>query len=561
MKIKNLYSVLGLLSIPLVYASRSEFYGDNDNRPELFKLLDDHIGTIKVNLDNDIWSAMKEKTQIGPWQGSGAEKFETKNATMEFFIEGTDYRVNLEPGQLTFELGGKGSRGFVKPGYNIKLEKGSIYDVKNLRIRANARDPTLMREKLSSDIIYKLGLPTTSTNYVNMEVNGEDLGLFIITNKVKKDFINRYFNDKKTNNLYNCPSDHNRFENGEMFESCVNSKDELADNKDDLKKFIDTINNAQSAEDIEKVLDVDQFLKSIVFEFLTLSWDHFLGYCHNFNWYKKSDGKWMMILNDFDETFGADYTPFLFMIYNSGADKSYIPNTDKLYIPNISLRDLDFDHKIIKYLVYDDDTRFRKVIGEAVKKVFNPKVLFNRIDEIADLIRDDITNSRSIGEETGYCKGCINAIGLNPQWNITHFEDGINYGNWNSNIGITFSPALKFFIEGRFKYICHTYGINPETLELIEPRPKVSFWGIKNKNKVSFIGEDFDNDPLVKYSYPDIDKEDFMQEEYNAHPEINNKPVGYEYPPFSYELDNDYDSNTYTDDINSPEATESFNIY
>jgi hypothetical protein len=543
MKFNKIYSLLGILSIPFVSASsRSDFYGKNDNRPELFKILDDKVGTIKISLDDEIWTSMKKKTEVPPWSAQFAEDFETMNATMEFFVPGTDYRVELESGKFKFAIGGKGSRNFSKPGYNIKLEEGSIYEVKNLRLRSNSRDPTLLREKLSTDMLYKMGLPTTSTNFVNLEVNGEDLGLFIVTNKIKKDFIKRYFNDKNTDNLFECLSDHNRFETYEFANSCQNAKEELAANKEEIINFNNAINNATSVEDIEKVLDVDNFLRYIAYEFLTLSWDHFLGYNHNFFWYKKKeDGRFIMILNDFDETFGADFSNIIFLIYNQYADRSYMPGYEEMYVPNTAFRDIDLDHKIMKYLVHDDDTRFRRIIGEVVKQVFNPKVLNARIDELAELIHDDMANSRSIDEKTGYCRGCFNTIGLVTGWNITHFEDGVSYGNWISNASYTYSPSLKFFIEGRFKYICHTYGIDPETLELIEPRPKVSFWGIKNKYKVGFNGTDFNTDDFIKYNYPDLDKEDFMQESYNADPEKNNKPVNYEYTPHRYDLEENED--------------------
>ncbi len=80
-----------------------------------------------------------------------------------------------------------------------------------------------------------------------------------------------------------------------------------------------------------------------------------------------------------------------------------------------------------------------------------------------------LPKSREIDEETRQCKGCINIKGYNPKWNITHFEDNIGYGGWKNNKNKANSYPLKFFIEERFKYLCHTYGINPETLELIEP--------------------------------------------------------------------------------------------
>jgi len=538
MKFKYIFTFLGLLIITLVNASRSDFYGKKDNRPKLFKILDDHVGTIKIKIkDDEIWSTMKEKALLPAWDDAAtAQEFETNNATLEFFVKDTDYRVQLEEGQFTFKFGGKGSRSLIKPGYNIKIKKGSIYDVKLLRLRSNMVDPTMIREKLSSDMMYKIGIPTTSTNYVNVEVNGEDLGLYIITNKIKSDFIEKYFGDKDTKNLYECKNDGTRFENNAIAETCENLNEEINDNRDDIKAFNDAINKATSVKDIEKVLDVDQFLHSIAFEFLTLSWDHFLSFSHNYFWYKRKDGKWIILLNDFDETWGQDYNYILYIFFNKfDYDRTYIPVHDEINVANIAIRDIDIDHKILKYLIHDDDTRFRKIIGEIVKKVFNPKVLIPRVDEIADLIRDDVANSRVVDKETGFPKGCFNTLGKNPNWNMTHFEDCTNYVNWNSNNAYAVSFGLKYIIEERFRYICHTYGINPETLELIEPRPKVAFWGIKNKYKTDYKGKDFFYDPLVRYTYPDLDKEDYMQEEYNADPEKNNKPTNYEYPLHSYD--------------------------
>jgi hypothetical protein len=43
-----------------------------------------------------------------------------------------------------------------------------------------------MREKLSSDILQLMDVPTTSTGYINLEINGEFMGLYLLTNKIKK---------------------------------------------------------------------------------------------------------------------------------------------------------------------------------------------------------------------------------------------------------------------------------------------------------------------------------------------------------------------------------------
>lgn len=535
MRYTIIYAIFGLVISTIVDASRGDFYGENDNRAELFKILDDHVGLIKIKLDDEEWATMKKMTEWEKFTASSAEKYKVTNATLDFSIEGTDkYNVHLEPGQFYFQNGGSGSREFTKTGFNVKIEDGDLFDVKSLRIRATFRDPTIMREKIASDILYKLDIPATNTGYINMEVNGEDLGIYIVTNKIKKDFIKKFFNDKNTSNLYECFPAFSRFENNSIAEQCVNTKDEIADQTDDILAFNEAVNNATSIEDLEKVMDVDNVLLSIAFEFITLSWDHLLSMSHNYFWYKRKDGKWIYLLNDYDETFGQDMSSFIFLFYY---DRTYLPDDKLLNIANLSLRDFENDHKFLKYLIYDDETRFRKAIGTVVKKAFNPKFLYSRIDEIAELIRDDVANSRTLDEKTGLCKGCINTVGFNPQWTIDHFDECLNDANWRSNEEfVTITYGLKFFIKERFDYICHTYGIDPNTLELIEPRPKVSFWGIINKYEVAFNGTDFFTDERVKFSYPNLDKEDYKQESYNADPEKNSEPSNYVYPPHPYDL-------------------------
>ncbi|ORX79488.1 coth-domain-containing protein [Anaeromyces robustus] len=455
---------------------------------------------------------MKQSTILKPWGASTAPKYIANNVTsFEFFVKDTDYRVQLKPEQFQLQLGGSGSRNYVKPGYNIKLKKNAnVYEVKSLRLRANIRDPILMREKLSSDMLYKMGIPATSINYVNFMVNDEDLGIYIVTNKIKKDFIQRYYGDDNPVNLFECKEAGSRFDNDGVGELCENVKEELNDQRDDIRAFNEAIKSATSVEEIEKVLDVDEFLKVVAFELLTVSWDHFVTYSHNVFWYKAKDGRWKMLLKDYDETFGQNFNTFVFEYLPFFANRTYVPKEDELNTPNISFRDLESDHLILKYLIHDDDTRFRKIIGDTVKKFFNPKVIFKRVDEIAELIRDDIEKSRD-PDENGFAKGYTNTDGFNPKWTITQFDDCIGYVNWNSNNANTVSLGIKYFVQERFRYICHTYGIDPETLELIEPHD------------------------LVRYIYTDLDKEDYMQEEYNANPEKNNKPTNYVIPPFSYE--------------------------
>jgi len=526
--ILNIIALL-LVSATFINASRSDFYGKNDDRPELFKILDDHIGTIQINLPSEIWEEMK-KSMYAERGMKLPDKYGTNNATMEFFVKGTDYSAKLDKGEFTFRTGGAGSRNDIKPGYNIKLEKGNIFGVKLLRIRAVVGDISFMTEKISSDILNKMGVPSTSTGYINMKVNDEDLGLFIVTNKIKKDFIEKYFGEKDTTSLYECKDNYIRFEKNGIGKKCTNLKDELVDDREDLMAFNEAVLNANSVEELEKIFDIDLLLKNIAFEFLTDSWDNFVVFNHNYLWYKNQENKWVLLLNDFDNAFGKSFHKGLVQVSTYG-DKSYYPEDNYINLFNLSIYDLDNGHKFLKYLIHKDDTRWRKIVAEAVKNAFNPKLLIPRIDEIAELIRDDVAESRLKNDEkTGKCKGCYNINGSNPNWTMEEFDDVTNYVGWED------CYPLKLFIEERFKYVCHTYGIDPETLELIEPRPKVSYWGIKNKYE--YVKEKVGDHR--RFTFPNLDKEDYKQEEYNAHPELHEKPTDYEVAPNYY--DDNYDS-------------------
>ncbi|ORX42186.1 coth-domain-containing protein [Piromyces finnis] len=538
MKLNKILSI-SFLAFNSVIASRSDFFGDNDIRPELFKILDDHIGTIKISMDEDSFKKMKEGTLYEPndVKAYDDEKFSTNNASMEFFVNGTDYKVELKPGDFTFKLAGHYTRYYSKPGYNIKLENGSLFDVKTLRLRSMANDVSFMREKLSCDMLYKMGVPTTSANYVNVEINNENVGLYVITDKVKKDMIKRYFNEKNTDNFYECQNIAVRFEDNSIANECVNSKEELANYKDDLQKLVDAVNLAKTIDDIKDIIDVDSFLKVIAFEYILLANDNFLLYGHNFYLYKKQDGKWIMILNDFNRTFAQDIWVNNFEGDDRYIKKHYFPDLQRINLPNISIRDMDLGHKIVKLLIHDDDTRFREILGEIVKEIFNPKILNARIDDIADLIRDDLAISREV-QEDGYPIGSFNTPGMNPLWNMTQFEDCINYMGWVDGPNVSRSYALKFFIEERTRYLCHTYAIDPETYELIEPRPAVSFWSVKNKRQLTYYGEYYLG--VGKFEYPDLGNEDYMSEEYNADPISNSLPKNYKIPLSVHETGEEY---------------------
>jgi len=105
-------------------------------------------------------------------------------------------------------------------------------------------------------------------------------------------------------------------------------------------------------------------------------------------------------------------------------------------------------------------------------------------------------------------RGRINLYGLNFGWTYKNYYEVIYGENYLINPrGSSRSAPLKWTIQKRFNYLCHTYGINPDTLELISPRPERRVWSSTNKY---ILEASYDENNLVRFNYPYLEKEDFM---------------------------------------------------
>lgn len=105
-------------------------------------------------------------------------------------------------------------------------------------------------------------------------------------------------------------------------------------------------------------------------------------------------------------------------------------------------------------------------------------------------------------------RGRINLYGNDYHWSYDNYYEVINGDKYIINSsGSTRSGPLKWSIKNRFNYLCHTYGINPETLELITPRPERRVWSSTNIYKLKALYDD--DESMVRYYYPYLDKEDF----------------------------------------------------
>ena len=223
-----------------------------------------------------------------------------------------------------FRLRGNTSRHAAKKSFKVSFNRftdgGKYYGVEKLNLNGEHNDPSVMRSKISWDILRKMGIPASRANHVRVYINGDYYGLYINVEHVDEEFIKSrfHYND---GNLYKClypadlkylgsDPDQYKFESGgrRAYELKIN---EEADNYSDLAHFINVLNNTSNSDfvcDLDSVFNVYDYLKVMAFDILTGDWDGYIYNKNNFYLYHNTTtSKFEYIPYDLDNTFGIDW--------------------------------------------------------------------------------------------------------------------------------------------------------------------------------------------------------------------------------------------------------------
>jgi len=390
---------------------------------------DDYYKTIFFNefTENDFLEYFKNYDFDKPGYDLSVDDevtFKTKNGTM--IVEINNEKKTFK--KITFSIGGRLTRFYSKPGYNLKIRGGDeLYGRRQFKLRGDATEPSYMRTKLVSDIRNRIGMSSLSANYATLYINDEYFGLFILTDVYKESWIEYVYGEKDTQQLYKCEKCDLTYD---MRHGYKNENKE-ATNKKELYEFLAAMTTAKTASDVESIFDLDQYYKEIAVNLLTSSWDHFY---HNFCVYKNKD-KWIYLTHDYDLDMGM----------TEGSGPSYRIN--------------NFYSSITKKLIFDDDHRFREILEEIVANVFNPATLFPHIDEIKSFIRPYVKLDKT-PDENGNLPGRINTLAPD-NYTFEQWEDSTEF----KNISIS-EYALKKFILLKYRIICKDYDLECDPVYL-----------------------------------------------------------------------------------------------
>lgn len=279
-------------------------------RSELFR--DDIVSKIELTMtDADLAFVLDPTNQ---------DSDELFSATMVFSNEQTIDTVE----QVGFRLRGNTSRSAKKKSFKIDINHfvsgRTFYGVQKINLNGQHNDPTSARAKIAADLAEQMDIPSMRSNHVELHINGEYKGLYTNVEHIDQHYLQARWGNQN-GNLYKCLYPANLDYKGDdpdlyKFQQFGRRPYDLktnieADDYSDFAAFVKILNLTSTADlqcEIEQVFNVDQYLRTIVFDILTGNWDGPIYNQNNFYLYHNEETDLLEYISfDLDNTLGIDW--------------------------------------------------------------------------------------------------------------------------------------------------------------------------------------------------------------------------------------------------------------
>ncbi len=175
---------------------------------------------------------------------------------------------------------------------------------RKLGFDSSQHDPSYVGEALANELFRSAGIPASRNTFARVKLNGKDAGLYVVSEGVNKDFLDRHF-DKSKGNLY-------EGDNTDVSDKLDKDSGD-GSGQADVKALADAArdtNLEQRWKKLQTLLDIDRFLSFIGMEVLL---GHTNGYALNKGRYRiyhdPGNDKMVFMPHGIDAVFGRPDVP------------------------------------------------------------------------------------------------------------------------------------------------------------------------------------------------------------------------------------------------------------
>ncbi|MBE0663696.1 MAG: CotH kinase family protein [Bacteroidales bacterium] len=207
----------------------------------------------------------------------------------------------------------------LKVSFNTFISGRKYHGVEKLNLNGEHNDPSVIRARLVWDIFNQSKVAVPRSNHVRVYINGNYYGLYINVEHIDENFVKSRFGNND-GDLYKClwPADLDYLGSNPNLYKLEHSGRRVYDLKiqenDDytlIAEFINTLNNTTISQlpcELEKIFNVQDYLKIAALDILTANWDGYIFNKNNFYLYFNTDtGLFEYIPYDVDNSFGIDW--------------------------------------------------------------------------------------------------------------------------------------------------------------------------------------------------------------------------------------------------------------
>lgn len=260
------------------------------------------------------------------------------------------------------------------------LKDQRFYGFKQLNLKNNYRDESLMREKVAADLFREFGLASSQvsfcTVYVDFGEGPQYFGVYTLVEEVDDSVLGSQFADE-TGNLYKPDGRAASFAEGTFMESQM----ELKNNEDvadysDVKNLYEVINSSDRTNNpeiwktnLENVFDVDVFLKWLASNTVIQNWDTYGNMTHNYYLYNNPENYLLTWIPwDNNEAF------------REGKQRGAL---------SLSLDEVDSNWPLIRYLMDTPEYRakYENYLQQFVNEVFVPEKLISTYNRYYEMLK------------------------------------------------------------------------------------------------------------------------------------------------------------------------------
>ncbi len=196
-----------------------------------------------------------------------------------------------------------------------------LMDYPKLKLANGYFDPTFCRE-VSAYKVYNRYMPSSEANFLRVNVDGQYLGLYLNTESVDRNFLEKHFGESD-GVFFKCDPAQQFGQQGEMGDSDLSylgtdTTDYYTHYSlksdygwDQMVKLTDIINN--DSDQLDSIMNVDRALWAFAVNNVIANYDTYNGlFRHNYYLYQTKDGLFQMIPWDLSESYVSLFLGFVF---------------------------------------------------------------------------------------------------------------------------------------------------------------------------------------------------------------------------------------------------------